>query len=304
MSRKTLTGATALLATAFAVGCNMSSPKPSTGGSSDSGSSKPDDSGSSKPAGGDSSGGGSSGGDDKAAKAAQQDAMDKAMLGNMQVMSPMMNWPKDPSGLKKGFWIQTKTSASGMDMLTKYSIVDDAGDMLKIEATVPMQPYIQALVVKKKDGTITDAKAGRPGGALTPIKIATAPAPTGGTAPATTDESITVKAGTFKCKKSTVNGYTGWVGTEGDSNGVSVQTDDGKGNKNELTALTVEDWSCGTLKAKAKHCVYSDKSEWWWITDPIPFVGGGPSWVKMVTPSATMTVDGCGNDAAAQLKWQ
>jgi len=122
-------------------------------------------------------------------------------------------WPAGGAGVTQGWWLDVKSAASGTSSTTHYAVVAIAGDQAKVEMTAG--DYIEALVVKMADGTVTWAGAGKKGEKAKQIKIAAA-----GPTPDSADEDVTVKAGTFKSKKQTLHypAPTGdivtWIGVD------------------------------------------------------------------------------------------
>jgi hypothetical protein len=246
------------------------------------------------------SGGGASGGGQAAA---QPD-----MREYMQAMSPMMMWPKDGSGMAVGTWTEQKMSGT-VNGTTRYAVVEDAGDKLKIEMTgQATQGYIEGLVVQKADGKVVEAWAGKKGEKPKKIKIMEM-AQQKAEAPPMTDEDCTVAAGTFKCKKCDIklpNGtMTTWAGCDGDGNGVSVKVKsaDGKGDY-ELKTLAMEDVTAGGKSMKAKHAAYSNGMEMWMVDAHPAFFSAaeGMCAVKMVASGMTTELN-WGDGAKPEMDW-
>lgn len=228
---------------------------------------------------------------------------------SMMAMSPMIGFPKDGAGVKEGLWV-TRTSSGAAKNTEKWAVVGDAGDSVWIEYQgTGTQGFIQGLIVKKADGVVTKAVAGKKGEKGKDIKIFTLPATKAGEPPPTTDEDCAVKAGSFKSKKmvlkmgETTN--TTWSGVDGDTAGVMLKSSDGK-NDYELTAIASEEVQVGGKATKVKHLTYSNGWEYWTAPDvQAPFVsygGVGGTQVKTVMMGNTSVAD-WGEGAKAELDW-
>jgi hypothetical protein len=248
-----------------------------------------------KPAGGGTAGGGTAGGGASGGGA----AAGPDMREYMQAMSPMMG-TKD--GLKKGLWVTQKMDGAAKGE-TKYAVVDETADSWMIEMEgMATQGYIQAMVVNKKDGKVTEAYAAKKGEKLKKIKVMEMAAPVAGETP-TTDEDVTVKAGSFKAKKAVSGDITSWSGVDGDAKGVMLKMTNAKDAKQdmELTALAPEDYKNGDQPVKTKHATYSNGTEYWIADMTIPFAGSG--YAVMKTGGMTISYT-WGEGAKAQLDWK
>ena len=219
-------------------------------------------------------------------------------------------WPKDGAGLKQGFWVSSKISGTGYSMESKFAVVAAAGDIMKLELTDAGTPkgYIKAETVKST-GEVAWAGVGKKGDKPKNIDVKPTPAGAAPAAPTVTDEDVTVKAGTFKSKKSvstmTVAGKdyttTSWSGTDGDTKDVMLKMVSGTTTSELSEAPAMEDWTCSGKTYKVKHLKYSDGRETWTLADSWPFVGAV---AKSVASGSTTEITGMGDDAKAELNWE
>ncbi len=269
-------------------GCDMLNPKP-----------KPDDKASGK--------GGSGGGNQ------QQPEVDYSAY--VTETTPYPGWPQDTAGLAKGWFFEKKMKTAAGESTTKFAIVDQAGDVWKVESNEKTFAYpgglIEAVEIKN-DGTVPNAYLGKKGGKVKPIKVNPAPKPGDSPKPEESDEDVTVKAGSFKAHKVVVKWSAGgqsgtstsWMGTDGDAKGILLKSDGGSApTQYELTALDAPaDWKCGANSYKVRHLTYSNGQEMWNLVDkPWPFIGVT---VKMVTTGMSYEVTNMGSDAKPDLSWE
>lgn len=229
-------------------------------------------------------------------------------------------WPKDGVGLKPGFWVEERTTAGGNTTTKRIAIVAEAGDLVKLEQSASdnaLLGYTEGLTVQKATGKIVEAVAAKKGDKAKPIKIRATEGSTAVTGPATaeppktpatSDESVTVPAGTFAATKLVVSGAlsdtTTWIAKEGDAKGLVVKWADDVAGSRELKSVALEDAILAGKSVKAVHAIYSDASEEWWVRDlTVPFYGQPRlSWLKRIRAGATTEL-AWGEDAKPEIDW-
>lgn len=225
---------------------------------------------------------------------------------SMKVYTPFAGWPKDGAGLKQGWWVSQKMSGTGFTQESRWAVVAAAGDVMKLEMQGGQTPkdYILAETVKKT-GEVSWAGVGKKGEKPKDLKVENTPTSTPPEAPAATDEDVTVKAGTFKSKKSVAKFPGGesvtWMGTDGDVKDV-VLKNTMMGQAYELAeAPAMEDWTCSGKTYKVKHLKYTNGQEQWLLADAWPFVSVT---AKSITSGTTIEITGMGEDAKPDLNWE
>jgi hypothetical protein len=170
---------------------------------------------------------------------------------------------------------------------------------------------ILGLTVKKADGTVTKAVAGKPGEAGKDVKIGPATPPAkAGEAPKGTPESCTIGIGTFDALKFENSGVTSWVGTSGATKDVllKVQGQDGY----ELAELPKdEELDIGGTKVKTRYTAYTNGMKQWMTEDTVIacLFGGAAAdgkragLARMETAQSKINITAVKTDAAPQLKW-
>src|SRR5579872_7294020 len=94
--------------------------------------------------------------------------------------TPYPGWPKDAAGLKKGWFFEKKQKTAAGETQTKWAVVDQAGDVYKVETNQNTMNYAamggkdwwEAIEINK-DGTVPAAYIGKPGkgNKIKPIKV-------------------------------------------------------------------------------------------------------------------------------------
>jgi hypothetical protein len=225
--------------------------------------------------------------------------------------------------VKVGQMVQ-RTSNFGTPSVESYAVVGEDGDAWRIEAqsatiaameaSFPeLKGAIMGLTVKKSDGTVTKAVAGKPGEAGKPIEIMAAQAPAPATQPAGTPENVKIGIGAFDAKKYVQSGVTSWVGTAGDTNGVLIKMDGGTTEtRYELAeAPKMQEVDVGGHKVKTRYTAYTNGTKIWSTEDPIicglfgatSTDGKRYGTYKMEMPSGKIEITAIKTDAAPQLKW-
>ncbi len=224
-------------------------------------------------------------------------------------------WPKESAGLKPGQWLEIKNTTGGKTATMRIAIVADAGTHWKVEESAStvgggegaFLGFIEGLTVDKATGKVTEAIAARKGEKGKAIKLGPEPAAQA-TTPTTSDESVTVAAGTFSATKTVVAGQLSetvtWVGKDADAKGIPLKESSDDTVLRELKALAVEDFTAGGKAIKAVHATYSDGSETWFVRGvAVPFYGtGDATWVKQ-SRGGTTTELNWGDDAKAEIDW-
>jgi hypothetical protein len=226
----------------------------------------------------------------------------------MTVYTPYPGWPKDGAGLDAGWWVTQKSTNAAGTSETKYAVVAVAGDVVKVEITnAPgLTGYIEALLCKKSDGTVSWAGAGKKGEKPKDLKVQQMPQQQV-SPPPSTDEDLTVKAGgPFKSKKTVtpVQGMgdsTSWVGTDGDTKDVLLKSTFGTTTYELSDMPAMEDWTCSGKTMKVKHLKWTNGMETWQLDAMWPFVYNS---AKMSMAGNTTEITGTGTDAKPELTWE
>lgn len=146
-------------------------------------------------------------------------------------------------GSRVGYAIEVETRANGNTSRTLTAIIGDTGEAWRIEtnqivnAMPQLEGVLLALEVRKSDGKVLKALAGKPGGALREVKVGSVyPSPE---IPEGTEVEVTLSTpvgGPHKAKMIEFNGNKSYSGLEGELKGIALKYDAPQGSY-ELLAL-------------------------------------------------------------------
>lgn len=177
-----------------------------------------------------------------------------------------------------GQWVDVETDAIGNRSVTRTAVVADAGDawVIELDNQVGQKDLLLAVFVHKETGDVLKAFVGNRGGEGTE-KPVTPQATQDGEAPPTTEEEVTVPAGTFMAKRvdtALPDGSTmsTWVGLEGtEAEGVMLRTQ-GPSGTDELETLEATTFEAGSTVFEARRLVYTSGNEMVMALSPRPWL--------------------------------
>lgn len=225
---------------------------------------------------------------------------------------------------KVGMMGEQSTEAGGTTSVMSYAIVGESGDSWLVESVHPsitamagsfpdLKGMILGLTVKKADGVVTKAVAGKPGEAGKDVKIGPAAAPQTAAAPKGTPDKCTIGIGTFDAVKYENSGVNTWVGTSGAVKDTMLKMDGANGF--ELAEQPKdEDLDIGGTKVKCHYTAYTNGMKTWTTEDPLAatIFGGAAAATdghKRMAVAKTegkdykMAITALKTDAKPQLKW-
>lgn len=224
-------------------------------------------------------------------------------------------WPKDGAGVQTGQWRETRFTSSGVTTVNRVAVVGEAGPLLKIEETSTstgqsstlFNGFVAGLTVEKATGKVVEAIAAKKGEKGKEIKVAPTTAATEGPASTSTDESVTVAAGTYPATKTVTAGQLSetvvWVGKDGDVQGISLRESSDDTVLRELKSIVSEDLTVSGKPVKTFHATYSDGSEAWFVRGPgVPFATTDLVAVKQSRAGTTIELS-WGDDAKPEIDW-
>jgi hypothetical protein len=201
-----------------------------------------------------------------------------------------------------GQWVDVQQDAMGQKSITRTAVVGDAGDawIIELDDQMNQKDTILAVFVDKTTGETKKAYVGQRGKAGKEKEVPAMPAAQGGDAPAPTDESVTVPAGTFDAKKTEAGGSTMWVGASGDAEGVLLRSQTTAGT-DELKSLEVGPFEAGAATfEQAKTLTYTSGNVMVMAVRPTAFFH---QMLRMKTGPVEMTLVGQGTDATPQFEY-
>lgn len=225
---------------------------------------------------------------------------------------------------KVGMMGEQSTEAGGTTSVMSYAIVGESGDSWLVESVHPsitamagsfpdLKGMILGLTVKKADGVVTKAVAGKPGEAGKDVKIGPAAAAQTAVAPKGTPDKCTIGIGTFDAVKYENSGVSTWVGTSGAVKDTMLKMDGANGF--ELAEEPKdEDLDIGGTKVKCHYTAYTNGMKTWTTEDPLAatIFGGAAAATdghKRMAVAKTegkdykMAITALKTDAKPQLKW-
>lgn len=225
---------------------------------------------------------------------------------------------------KVGMMGEQSTEAGGTTSVMSYAIVGESGDSWLVESVHPsitamagsfpdLKGMILGLTVKKADGVVTKAVAGKPGEAGKDVKIGPAAAPQTAAAPKGTPDKCTIGIGTFDAVKYENSGVNTWVGTSGAVKDTMLKMDGANGF--ELAEQPKdEDLDIGGTKVKCHYTAYTNGMKTWMTEDALAatIFGGAAAPAegqKRMAVAKTegkdykMAITALKTDAKPQLKW-
>lgn len=209
------------------------------------------------------------------ASAAAQDTPEPPKIDFLQyVQAPgKLNIGKEA---KVGYAVETLTKAGGQEYRVAIAIVGETDKAWKIEtnqvlAYLPqLKGIVLALEVRKSDGRVLKALAGKPGAELREVKIGKSyKSPE---TPEGKEVELTLKtkaSGPHKAKLVEVEGFKSYVGVEGELAGVLLKFEADAGGF-ELTAMPAsKTLALGEKKLAVKVLSFSNDSEFTVTKDPV-----------------------------------
>lgn len=208
-------------------------------------------------------------------------------------------------------WRATQVSSAGGQALTvEWAIVGETAEAWRIEHRNPTLPEgaVMGLVVRKKDGAVTAAVAGKPGEKGRPIRIAEAEARRPEAAPEESEETVEVKGGKYRAKRlhDPAAKATTWVGLEGALREVVLKVEGGMvAYELEAPPETVRAAAGG----EAIRLRYSNGMTVELVEDPIvaalfPLGSTGRGLLATRGKEYAIEVTATGKDAKPTLKWE
>lgn len=198
------------------------------------------------------------------------------------------------SKLEDGSWHRTRRRVA--------LVGQQAGNwQVEIDASIN-NGWILALEVDAQ-GKVATAWAGKPGSSeRLPLHLEEVEAPTAGDTPPGQADTITVKAGTFGCRR--VDGETPdgpartWSGT-GEAAGLLLKVEAPE-VRYELASLQTKTLRVGAQSFRCRVARYDNGEVLWRSAEPAWF---GRSVLKLETPDFTLELSNCGDDARPALAW-
>lgn len=215
------------------------------------------------------------------ASQAQVEAAADPMAGQqssvLQAYQAPARIPVSPA-LRVGWHATQKTTQFGQEYVTSYAIVGEQGDTWLVEhvnpgfaALLAGYPELEGtrlgLTVRKADGRVLKAVAGKPGEKGTELQVTediplqSPPAPQG------VRERVAVPAGTFQALRTESAGTTVWTGLDGAVEGVVLKMT-GAQEKALTVAPTEEKARVGDVELSVIRTAYDDGEEVWTTLQP------------------------------------
>ncbi len=201
-----------------------------------------------------------------------------------------------------GQWVDMEMDAMGNKSVTRTAVVADAGDawVLELDNQMNQKDLLLAVFVHKDTGDVTKAFVGNRGKSGTEKPVSPPPTAEAGEAPPTTEEEVSVPAGTFMARRmdtalpdgSTVSVWVGAEGTEAE--GVMLKTVSPAGT-DELQAMEETTFEAAGAAFEARRLVYSSGNEMVMALSPRPWLNQLMLQTKM--SGVAMRLAGQGDDA-------
>lgn len=200
-----------------------------------------------------------------------------------------------------GQWVDVEMEAGGQKSVTRTAVVADTGDawVIELDNQMNQKDLLLAVFVNKDTGDVVKAFVGNRGKDGTE-KAVTPPAQgQAGDMPPTTEEEVSVPAGTFMAKRmdmdvggSTMSTWTGLEGT--DAEGVMLKSVTSAGT-DELKVLELTSYEAGGASFDARLLAYTSGTEMTMAMGSRPYLN--QVMLVMKTPHSVMKLVGQGEGA-------
>lgn len=201
-----------------------------------------------------------------------------------------------------GQWVDMEMDAMGNKSVTRTAVVADAGDawVIELDNQMNQKDLLLAVFVHKDTGDVTKAFVGNRGKDGTEKQVSPPPAAQDSEAPPTTEEEVSVPAGTFMARRSDTalpDGSTMsvWIGLEGtEAEGVMLKTQ-GPTGTDELQSMEQTTFEAAGATFEARRLVYTSGNEMVMAMSPRPWLNQLMLQTKM--SGVGMRLAGQGEDA-------